>query len=213
VQPDLRSRVVALLSERPTLLVLDNCEQIITGAADWITDMLAAVPTLRILTTSRAPIAVAGEAVHPVTALSTVTGPGAEHGPAVQLFLDRARAVRPDAVLNEPAVIRLCERLDGLPLAIELAAARVRTMSAEQIEERLDDRFALLRGGDRSAPDRHRTLEAVIEWSWELLDPEARGALTTLSLLPAGFSAATAVAVLGTAQVDDLLDRLVEQSL
>lgn len=212
-QPDLRSRVVALLSERPTLLVLDNCEQIVAGVADWVTDMLASVPTLRVLTTSRAPIAVTGEVVHPVRALPTSAGQDDEPAPAVQLFLERARAVRPDAVLNTAAVIRLCDRLDGLPLAIELAAARVRTMTAEQIEERLNDRFALLRGGDRSAPERHRTLEAVIEWSWDLLDPAARHALAALSLLPAGFSATTAAGILGIAHADDLLDRLVAQSL
>lgn len=211
-QPDLRSRVIALLSERPTLVVLDNCEQIIVGVADWITDMLASVPALRVLTTSRTPVAIAGEVVHPVSALST-TGPVDEPGPAVQLFLERARAVRPDAVLDAAAVIRLCEHLDGLPLAIELAAARVRTMTAEQIEERLNDRFTLLRGGDRSAPERHRTLEAVIEWSWDLLDPAARHALASLSLLPAGFSATTAAGVLHIAHADDLLDRLVAQSL
>lgn len=212
-QPDLRSRVISQLSERPTLLVLDNCEQIVEGAADWATDMLASVPTLRILTTSRTPLSIAGELVHPVASLSTTKTDSAEPGPAVRLFLERARAVRPDAVIDLPAVIRLCERLDGLPLAIELAAARVRTMTTEQIEKRLENRFALLRSGDRSAPERHRTLEAVIEWSWDLLDSDARRALAALSLLPAGFSATTAAGVLGTEQVDDLLDRLVAQSL
>lgn len=211
-QPDLRSRLVTLLSERRTLLVLDNCEQIVGGVAEWVTDMLGSVSTLRVLTTSRTPIAVAGELVHPVAPLS-IRAEGDAEGPAVQLFLERARAARPTAVLGLAAVRRLCERLDGLPLAIELAAARVRSMTAEQIEERLNDRFALLRSGDRSAPERHRTLEAVIEWSWELLDPATRHALATLSLLPAGFSAMTAAAVLDAAQIDDLLDRLVAQSL
>lgn len=208
-QPDLRARIVALLGERPTLLVLDNLEQIIDAAASWAADLLAAVPTLRIVATSRTPVAIAAEAVYPLTALSA--GEGA--GPAVRLFLERARAVRPDAALDVETVARLCDRLDGLPLAIELAAARVRTMTAEQIESRLENRFALLTSGDRAAPERHRTLQAVIEWSWDLLDDDARNALTRLSLLPAGFSAASASAVLGGRDVDDLLDRLVAQSL
>ncbi|GAB3595241.1 BTAD domain-containing putative transcriptional regulator [Microbacterium tumbae] len=215
LQPDLRSRVVAMLSERPALLVLDNCEHIVGGVAEWIADMLASVPTLRVLTTSRTPIAIAGEIVHPVSALSTGTAADADEkpGPAVRLFLDRARAVRPDAVLDRASVIRLCERLDGLPLAIELAAARVRSMTAAQIEARLENRFALLTSADRSAPERHRTLQAVIEWSWDLLDPDAQHALAALSLLPAGFSATTAAGVLGATQADDILDRLVAQSL
>ncbi|PRB10568.1 hypothetical protein CQ047_07200 [Microbacterium sp. MYb72] len=208
-QPDLRTRIVALLTERPTLLVLDNCEQIIDATARWATELLASAPTLRILTTSRTPVAIAAEAVYPLTSLSADDG----EGPAVRLFLQRARAVRPDARLNTDAVARLCVRLDGLPLAIELAAARVRTMTAEQIEARLENRFALLTGGDRAAPERHRTLQAVIEWSWDLLDDDSRTALTRLSLLPAGFSAATASAVLDEPVVDDLLDRLVAQSL
>ncbi|WP_217177664.1 BTAD domain-containing putative transcriptional regulator [Streptomyces sp. AC495_CC817] len=208
-QPDLRSRIVALLGERRTLLVLDNCEQIIDAAADWTSELLAAVPSLRILATSRTPVGVAAEAVYPLTPLTADEG----SGPAVRLFLQRARAVRPDARLDEATVARLCDRLDGLPLAIELAAARVRTMTAEQIEARLENRFALLTGGDRSAPERHRTLQAVIEWSWDLLDDDARSALARLSLLPAGFSSATASRVLAEPVVDDLLDRLVAQSL
>lgn len=208
-QPDLRTRIVALLAERPTLLVLDNCEQIIDQAAEWASEMLAAVPALRILTTSRTPVSIAGETVYPLAPLSADDG----NGPAVQLFLQRARAVRPHAQLNSEAVARLCVRLDGLPLAIELAAARVRTMSAEQIEARLENRFALLTSGDRAAPERHRTLQAVIEWSWDLLDEGSRTALTRLSLLPSGFSAATASAVLDKPFVDDLLDSLVAQSL
>ncbi|MDQ0649331.1 putative ATPase/DNA-binding SARP family transcriptional activator [Microbacterium natoriense] len=208
-QPDLRTRIVALLGERPALLVLDNCEQIIDAAAAWAADMLGAVPTLRIVTTSRTPVAIAAEAVYPLTALSAGDG----EGPAVRLFLERARAARPDARLDGATVARLCDRLDGLPLAIELAAARVRTMTAEQIESRLENRFALLTSGDRAAPERHRTLQAVIEWSWDLLDDDARNALVRLSLLPAGFSTVSASAVLGESAVDDLLDRLVSQSL
>lgn len=208
-QPDLRTRIVALLGERPTLLVLDNLEQIIDAAAAWAADMLAAVPALRIVATSRTPVAIAAETVYPLTALRADDG----DGPAARLFLERARAVRPDARLDAATVARLCDRLDGLPLAIELAAARMRTMTAEQIESRLENRFALLTSGDRTAPERHRTLQAVIEWSWDLLSDDGRAALMRLSVLPAGFSAATASAVLGEPFVDDLLDDLVAQSL
>jgi predicted ATPase len=193
--------------------VLDNCEQVIDAVARWAADALGAVSSLRVLTTSRTPLTIAAEAVYPLAALSSEADDPDSVGPAAQLFLDRARAVRPDAVLPIEVVVRLCDRLDGLPLAIELAAARVRSMTPEQIEARLRDRFALLTTGDRAAPERHRTLEAVIEWSWDLVDGEARGALATLSLLPAGFTAPTAAAVLGIPFAEDLLDRLVSQSL
>ncbi|MDR6868660.1 putative ATPase/DNA-binding SARP family transcriptional activator [Microbacterium resistens] len=207
--PDLRARITAALADRATLLVLDNCEQVIDGVADWAADLLAAVPTLSILATSRSPLAIAAEHVLPLPPLTIAVDPEA---PAVRLFLERARAARPDASLDPMVLARLCAHLDGLPLAIELAAARVRTMTPEQIESRLQDRFALLTSGDRTAPERHRTLEAVIAWSWDLVDEEAQHALTVLSLLPGGFSAATAAAVLGRS-VDDLMDRLAEQSL
>ncbi|SFS01503.1 Predicted ATPase [Microbacterium sp. cf046] len=217
-RPDLRARVVSLLGERETLLVLDNCEQVIDGVAAWTSDMLESAPTLRVLTTSRTPLAITAESVYPLEPLATVAdeaaaATGAAAGPAVRLFIERATAVRPAAALPLDVVARLCEHLDGLPLAIELAAARVRTMTPEQIESRLRDRFALLTAGDRTAPERHRTLEAVIAWSWDLLDAEARSALARLSILPGGFSAATAAAVLGDGDADDALDRLASQSL
>lgn len=208
MRPDLRARVVGLLTEQTTLIVLDNCEQVIDGVAAWVTDMLAAVPSLRALTTSRTPVAVAGEAVYPLAPLALQDAAA----PAVQLFIERARAVRPGATLPLEVVERLCTHLDGLPLAIELAAARVRTMTPQQIEQRLQDRFALLTTGDRSAPERHRTLEAVIGWSWDLLDEQARRAMTVLAVLPDGFGAEAAAVVLGE-PVDDVIDRLVSQSL
>lgn len=228
LRPELRDLVLAALDERPTLLVLDNCEQVIDGVAAWVAEALARVPGLSVLATSRTPLALAAEQVFPLgpLAVAEATGgaglaapPPAPDGPAVRLFVERAQAVRPGAALDRGTVARLCERLDGLPLAIELAAARVRTMTPEQIEARLEDRFALLTSGDRAAPERHRTLQAVIEWSWDLLDDEARAALEALSLLPGGFSAETAAGVLaadGTGarpDADDLLDRLVAQSL
>ncbi|WIB13683.1 BTAD domain-containing putative transcriptional regulator [Curtobacterium sp. MCPF17_052] len=211
VVADLRSRVVRALGEEPTLLVLDNCEHILEPVAAFTADLLAELPGLRVLTTSRAPLAVAGEVVAPLAPL-----PVEADGAAVRLFTDRARAARPGAVLPVDAVRRICTRLDGSPLAIELAAARIRGMSVDEIERRLDDRFALLRGGDRSAPERHRTLLAVIEWSWRLLDDGARDLLTRLALFPDGLSVDAVEAVAAPSRVHDALDdlaELVEQSL
>ncbi len=205
---DVRARIVGQLAERPTLLVMDNCEHLVEGAARWIAELLAAAPELRVLATSRSPLAIGAEAVYPLEPLAA-----SADGPAVRLFTERAHAVRPGANLPTAAVQRLCAHLDGLPLAIELAAARVRSMTVEQIESRLGNRFALLAGGDRSAPERHRTLQAVIEWSWRLLSPGEQDALRLLSVFPDGFSADSAAAVTGSDRVDDLLDGLIAQSL
>src|SRR4029077_15371665 len=111
-RPDLRARVIAVLGERSTLLVLDNCEQVIDAGARWVADPLAAVATLRVLTTSRTPLTIAAEAVYPLAALSSEADDPDSGGPAAQLFLDRSRAVRPGAVLPLDVVVRLCERLD-----------------------------------------------------------------------------------------------------
>ncbi|MFT4297011.1 MAG: BTAD domain-containing putative transcriptional regulator, partial [Micropruina sp.] len=205
---DVRARIVGQLAERPTLLVMDNCEHLVDGAARWIAELLAAAPELQVLATSRSPLAISAEAVYPLPPLAATTD-----GPAVRLFLERAHAVRPGAKLPVAAVQRLCAHLDGLPLAIELAAARVRSMTVEQIESRLGNRFALLSGGDRSAPERHRTLQAVIEWSWRLLDAGEQNALRLLSVFPDGFSAEAAAVVTGSGWVEDLLDGLIAQSL
>ena len=205
---DVRSRIIGQLAERPTLLVMDNCEHLVEGAAAWIAETLAAAPDLRVLATSRSPLSISAEAVYPLEPLAA-----SADGPAVRLFLERARAVRPGANLPVPAVQRLCTHLDGLPLAIELAAARVRSMTVEQIEARLVNRFALLAGGDRSAPERHRTLQAVIEWSWRLLSVDEQNALRLLSVFTDGFSAEAAAAVTASDWADDLLDGLIGQSL
>lgn len=222
--PDATGRIAERLGEVPTLLVLDNCEHVVAGAAQCADALLAAVPGLRVLTTSRTPLLVAGERVHPLAPLPVDGG----HGAAVELFCERARAARPGVALPLEVVARIATRLDGLPLAIELAAARVRTMTVEEVERRLDARFALLRSGDRLAPDRHRTLEAVIDWSWHLLGGDEQRVLRRVSVLPDGFDldAAAALGRLtttiattedGTADdawdVLDALDGLVLQSL
>jgi predicted ATPase/DNA-binding SARP family transcriptional activator len=201
---DIRARIAQRLAQSPSLLVLDNCEHLIEAAAELTAFLISAAPDLRVLTTSRAPLALAAERVYPLGELQT--------GDAAQLFRERAIAARPSVHLPEPTVTSIVSRLDGLPLAIELAAARVRAMSVEEIDHRLADRFTLLRGGDRSAPDRHQTLLAVIEWSWNLLDTDQQRALRRLALFHDGFTLEAAETVLGASAVDAVRG-LVDQSL
>ncbi|MDR6971176.1 BTAD domain-containing putative transcriptional regulator [Leifsonia shinshuensis] len=259
-QLDLRSRILGLLSERETLLIVDNCEHIVDAVAAYVQDILDSTSTVRVLATSRAPLAIGAERVYPLDSLKSTDGVGGKpaagadgtggkraagadgaggkraagpnsagadaargssataadgYGPAVALFVERARAARPAAVLPLDVVARLCDRLDGLPLAIELAAARTRSLSVDEIERRLGNRFALLTGGERTAPERHRTLFAVIEWSWNLLGTSEQALLRRLSRFPDGFSAEAAEAVAGSraSTVLDDLDALVAQSL
>ncbi|MCM2386724.1 ATP-binding protein [Streptomyces albipurpureus] len=196
--------ILGVLGSGPALLVLDNCEQVIQGAADLVQALISGAKDLRVLTTSRAPLGLTSEAVYPLPELGLDT--------SVELFTQRARAARPGVQLPPEAVAELGRHLDGLPLAVELAAARVRVLSVPEIARRLGDRFALLRGGVRGAPERHRTLHAVVEWSWNLLADDARAALRLLSVFPGGFSGEAAEQVLG----DDalfLLEQLADQSL
>src|SRR5580658_9451538 len=201
---DIRARIAQRLGQSPSLLVLDNCEHLIGAAAELVAFLISAAPDLRVLTTSRAPLAISAERVYPLGELQT--------DDAARLFRERAVAARPSVRLAEQAVAGIVSRLDGLPLAIELAAARVRAMSVEEIDRRLEDRFALLRGGDRSAPDRHQTLLAVIEWSWNLLDAGEQRALRRLALFHDGFTLEAAETVLG-AGAFDAVRGLVDQSL
>jgi predicted ATPase/DNA-binding SARP family transcriptional activator len=201
---DIRARIAQRLAQSPSLLVLDNCEHLIGAAAELTAFLISVAPDLCVLTTSRAPLAIAAERVYLLGELET--------GDAAQLFRERAVAARPSVRLTEPTVASIVSRLDGLPLAIELAAARVRAMSVEEIDHRLEDRFALLRGGDRSAPDRHQTLIAVIEWSWNLLDADEQRALRRLALFHDGFTLEAAETVLGTSAFDAVRG-LVDQSL
>ncbi|CAM5734658.1 hypothetical protein SALBM311S_09038 [Streptomyces alboniger] len=198
------SGILGVLGSGPALLVLDNCEQVIRGAADLVQSLVSSSKDLRVLATSRGPLDLTSEAVYALPELGL--------GTSVELFTQRARAARPGVELPPDAVAELCRHLDGLPLAVELAAARVRALSVPEIARRLGDRFALLRGGARDAPERHRTLHAVVEWSWNLLTQDARAALRTLSVFPGGFSGEAAEQVLGEDALL-LLEQLADQSL
>ena len=167
------------LEPRRLLLILDNCEHLIEACATLANTLLRACPDLRILATSREAMGIAGENVVLVPSLSLpdpqAAPEGLPRGDAVRLFVDRATTVAPGFALDEqnaPALARICQRLDGLPLAIELAAAKVKVLSAEQISTRLDDRFRLLGTNSRTILPHHRTLRATMDWSHELLGRE-----------------------------------------
>ncbi|WP_194814166.1 BTAD domain-containing putative transcriptional regulator [Nocardia sp. XZ_19_385] len=188
-------RVVAALRDRSMLLILDNCEHVIESAAAFAHRVLGECRRMRILATSREPLGITGEALWPVAPLALPgedADPAAiESAPAIQLLLDRGGAVRKDLVTEAApmaTLARVCRALDGMPLAIELAAARLRTMSLDQLAHRLDDRFRLLTGGSRAALPRHRTLRAVVDWSWELLSDAERVVLRRLSVFSGGAS-------------------------
>ncbi|HTX84486.1 MAG TPA: BTAD domain-containing putative transcriptional regulator [Streptosporangiaceae bacterium] len=196
--------IVAALGPGPALLVLDNCEHVVPSAADLVQGLVSLSKDLRVLTTSRAPLGLSSESVYLLPELDLLT--------TAELFKQRARAARPDADLPAQTVRELCCRLDGLPLAAELAAARVRVMSVAEIARLIDDRFAVLRGGGRDAPQRHRTLHAVIDWSWNLLDQAGQRAMRALSVFPGGFTADAARHLLG-ADILLVLEQLADQSL
>lgn len=207
-----QERLADALGQAPGLLVLDNCEHLVDDVARVVDELVSASEHLTVLITSRSPLSITAEAVYPLPPLQ-IDGSGSA---AVELFVARARAVRPGVSFDVSEVSRLCRTLDGLPLAIELAAARVRTLTVADINARLTHRFALLRTTDRTRPARHRTLHAVIDWSWTLLAPEQRAALTRLCRFPAGFTADSAERVAGHEGVVDIteaLDGLVGQSL
>ncbi|TMR25625.1 transcriptional regulator [Nonomuraea turkmeniaca] len=201
---DVRARIAQHLDQAPALLILDNCEHVIEAVAALVAFLTVTTRDLRVLTTSRAPLSIPAERVYPLGELPA--------GDAVELFRQRATAARPGVRINEGVVDEVVARLDGLPLAIELAAAKVRAMSVEEIARRLADRFVLLRGGNRTAPDRHQTLLAVIEWSWNLLDEPERRALRWMSLFSDGFTLATAEHVLGSDALH-VVNALTEQSM
>ena len=218
-------RLIAAIREREALLILDNCEHVIESAAAFAHRVLGECQRLRILATSREPLGITGEAlwlVEPLALPEEDASPGEiESSPAVQLLRDRAGAVRRDLALDARTLsmmARVCRALDGMPLAIELAAARLRTMSLDQLAHRLDDRFRLLTSGSRTALPRHKTLRAVVDWSWELLTDAERMVLRRLAVFSGGASleAAEWVCVgdgVEQEQVLELLTSLAEKSL
>ncbi|MFJ9953476.1 BTAD domain-containing putative transcriptional regulator [Kitasatospora sp. NPDC091207] len=203
-------RLIEELADDDLVLVLDNCEHVVEAAATLAATLLARCPRLRILATSREPLRIDGESLHPVVPLELpVPGSTAQQAracAAVRLFQDRAAAVRPGFTLDGDAltaVVEICRRLDGLPLAIELAAAQLRTLPIEAVTARLDDRFRLLTGGSRTALPRHRTLRAVVAWSWDLLPADERALLERLAVVPGSFTEDAALAVAGPGQQHD----------
>ena len=214
-QVDALARVLA---RQQLLLVLDNCEHVIGAAAELCAGLLLACDDVRVLATSREPLAVAGEARYRLGPLA-LPGPddAADAGgsEAVALFADRAHRADAGFALDDqagPAVARLVTRLDGMPLAIELAAARVEALGVEQLLDRLDDRFALLVGGDRLAAGRHRSLAATVQWSYQLLDEDERRVFRAVSVFPGPFTLEGAEAVAGAGAAPAVL-RLVDCSL
>ncbi|MFB7605588.1 ATP-binding protein [Streptomyces gardneri] len=207
LQDDPTAHLVEYLARRPLLLVLDNCEHVIGAAAALAETLLTRCPQLRVLATSREPLGVPGESVRPVEPLPP--------DPAHRLFAERARAVRPSfdpaADADAGTVAEICRRLDGLPLAIELAAARLRLLTPRQIADRLDDRFRLLTSGSRTVLPRQQTLRAVVDWSWDLLEPAERTLLRQVSVFAGGWDLTAAEALAPGAA--DTLGALVDKSL
>ncbi|GLZ14889.1 hypothetical protein Acsp04_51240 [Actinomadura sp. NBRC 104425] len=208
-----------------TVLVVDNCEHVVDSAAALVERLIQSCPDLRVLATSREALAVPGElqiAVSPLAVPDEAADPQTiAEAAAVRLFLDRARAVNPSFTMDDAtaAVVgSICRELDGMPLAIELAAARVKALPPAQIAARLRDRFSLLTGGPRTSEARHRTLRAVLDWSHELLTGPERGLLRRLAVFRGGWTLPAAEAVCGFAdigpeEVADLLFRLIDRSL
>ena len=218
--------LLAALAPQELLIMLDNCEHLIGGCAKTADAIVRHCPQVRLLATSREPLGIGGEALYHVPPLSLPapgdTGPAvAVSSEAVALFVDRARAQGTGLVVDEetaPLVVAICRRLDGLPLAIELAAARLRSLSLRDLHDRLDQRFLLLTGGDRTAPGRQQTLQATVEWSYSLLHDAEQALLRRLSVFAESFDLDAAEAVCGfgdieTLGVTNLLGSLVDKSL
>jgi predicted ATPase/DNA-binding SARP family transcriptional activator len=204
-------RLVEAIGDKRLLLVMDNCEHLVDAVAALVDHLLGRCPALRVLATSREPLGLTGEVLHPVGPLAMpdhdVPPAEAVRYPAVRLFAERAAAARPGFTVDDAtvaAVLRICRALDGTPLAIELAAARVRALSPEQIAARLDDRFRLLADGGPPVLPRHRTLRAVIDWSWELLGDAERVLLRRLSVFAGGATLEAAERVCAAPDLDGL---------
>lgn len=217
----LKDILINYLRSKQLLLILDNCEHLVAACAVISVDLLSLCPKLKILVSSRESLGISGETVYRVPSLSL---PSPAQGTpevfmqseAVQLLSERARAVQPHFVLEEPsipAITQICQRLDGIPLALELAAARMAVLSVEEIAARLDDRFRLLTGGSRTALERHQTLRALIDWSYDLLTAEEQLLFRQLSVFAGGWTYSDAEAVFPDLDVLNLLTQLVNKSM
>lgn len=221
------NKLLDYIRERQILIVLDNCEHLLQAVAALTAAMLQQAPGLRVLATSREPLEIAGERICRIPPLSTPSlldshaAAGLEQYEAVSLLVDRARATITDFSVtpeNSDAIVQLCNRLDGIPLAIEMAAARLRSLSVTQIVERLDQRFQLLTSGDRAGLPRQKTLRALIDWSCDLCTPAEQLLWARLSVFPGSFDLESVESVCGFGDLDptqilDLLDRLVAKSI
>lgn len=222
-----REAIVDHLADRQALLIIDNCEHLISGAAEFVADVVAGTPECKVVATSRELLGVGGEVAYGMPSLNM---PRRGEAPplvelirydAVRLFLERARASQPHFHVTEsmaPALTEICHRLDGMPLALELAAARLRTFSPKQIAENLDQRFRLLTGGSRTALPRQQTLSAAIDWSYRLLEPLERRLFERLSVFQGGFTLQAVEDVCRDDELDalgilELLPSLVDKSL
>jgi predicted ATPase/DNA-binding CsgD family transcriptional regulator len=219
--------LVEYFGQRELLLIVDNCEHLVAACADMIGSLLEVCPSLHVLATSRQPLGVEGETLFSVPPLSlpdsaaVVSVESSQEFGAIQLFVDRARAASPDlgaAPQTLTFMAEICRRLDGVPLAIELAATRLKVLSAEQLASRLDDRFQLLVSGSRTAPGRHQTLRATLDWSYQLLSERERALLRRLSVFAGGWTVAAAESVasgdgIDASQVIGLLEQLLDKSL
>jgi predicted ATPase/class 3 adenylate cyclase len=214
---NLMDGLVRHLRDRDLLVVVDNCEHVIQQASDLTAQILAGAPRVRVLATSREALNIPGERITPVAPLPVDD----EGSAAVQLFVERVRLVRPEAVMRDEAIsaaVIVCRQLDGLPLAIELAAARARVLTVEQIADRLNDRFRLLTSGARTSTPRQQTLRGAVEWSYELLEPAERAVFRKLSVFTGEFDLESAEYLCGDDTLDpldvlDLVASLVEKSL
>ncbi|MEV0705548.1 BTAD domain-containing putative transcriptional regulator [Saccharopolyspora sp. NPDC050389] len=218
---DALDRLADALSPAPAVLVLDNCEHQLDAVASLADGLLGSCPGLRLLATSREPLGLLGEALVPVPPLGLAPSgsdvAGVLASPAVRLFVDRARAANPDFAVtagNAGVVAEICRRLDGLPLAIELASARIRSLPADRVLALLDDRFRLLTEGNRAALPRHRTLRAVVDWSWGLLDEAERSVAESLAVFGGSMTVEAAERVCtGGRPAAVLLSALADKSL
>jgi predicted ATPase/DNA-binding SARP family transcriptional activator len=222
---DVSDALVDAIRARRMLLVVDNCEHVLHAASNLVESLVRRCPNITVVTTSRERLSVEGEHVWPVLPLPvpapTASEEEVEASPAVALFLDRVRAARADFSLddaNTHAVVEICRGLDGLPLALEIAAARMGVLTAQDLAQRLRDRFALLTAGPRGEGERHRTLRALVDWSYGLLDEAERAAFERLSVFAGGWTleAAAAVCADGTvsaSQVAAVVASLAEKSM